>query len=321
MVLDTQNKISPSRNKNLDEESDEDKSEEEIEIKRSPIISMRLRSPIRKSIEEQKKSTTSSPEAKKKIKVDLNNFNFETRKSPKKILNSKDIARRIVDNPDPDYDSLTDEIRDICYEEFKYKYRNLNSKYENLNLDYDEGEDLYRLHENYHNKIRDIYAANNSNMYEIFYVIFLCIIEYIFVYVLKITSLEGYAKYEWKKINKIRVLIIEYLQEEYSYGTSDESVSENVFWRFGKTYLFSFVLFIFTHTAIKYMGFNDSIKEDLSNILEKKFLSSVTKSSIEAGNTGEKEGEGNNVTNILISQLLEKVGNMGSKAPAFKMSL
>jgi hypothetical protein len=336
--MDKSNLISPRRSiqniKQLPAEQEQEEeeifSDEEIDsenINSSPIISMRNRSPIRNKIEKEKekeKVNIASPEPLQTKRKPLDAAYYTPRRIspikkedlPQQKESLSDKIYRLIENPNPDYNSLEDNERDLCYKQWKKKYDNLNDRYKDLELIYNSDDSLFDIHESYHNKIRDIYATNNSGMYEIIYIILICVMEFIFVNKLGFNNLQGYAKYEWKKIKKMRIFFIEYLATEYSYGTSEEYASENILWRFTKTYAISFILFLFTHTVIKYIGFGDSVKEELSNMIENKFFAPVTKDLIESGNIGERndvEGE-SSLKNIVINTLVDKVNTFGASA-------
>lgn len=318
-------RISPKRDRTENSELIIEENDDDINIvSSSPIVSMRSRSPIRQKRESSNKASKDiqSPQYKKdgKITVKLDDLNYIARApsikktEEKENETNKEKVERLTDNPDPDYENIDDELKEMIKEKFKYKYRNLLNKYNNIKLEYNEDDPLLIMHENYHNVIRDIYATQNSGFYEILYIVFLCIVEFIFVNKLGISSFKDYAKYERNRIKKTRVLIVEYIASQYSYGWGEPGTSEHVFWRFVKMYAFSLVLFLFTHTVVKYLGFADNVKEDLANQLEKKYLTPVTKDAIENGNIGERDGDDSKLTNILIDAA---VGGVSKLAGSF----
>jgi hypothetical protein len=336
--MDAVRKLSPKRDKIVNEviEDEDDIFNNEM-ISSSPVISMKSRSPIRKRSKSSKEETVkTSPEPLTKSersernerseneerKKNLDSYYYSPRvqipnlkKNPKVKETPQQIAYRLIENPNPDYDSIDDETKALCSQGLKSKYENLNRKYNGLNLNFDEAESLYKLHEDYHNVIREIYAKNNSSMYEIGYVIFLVLMEWIFVNKLGFTNFQGYAKYEWKKIAKTRTFIVEYLATEYTYGTSEDQTPDNIFWRFIKTYFISLVLFIFTHTIInKFLLMNEEFTEKLTGFIEKKFTTPVTKDLIERGYIGDTESTDDDMTSFFINQGLNKLSsNLGNK--------
>ena len=259
----------------------------------SPVLeSIKTVSPVRRRDDDElnriigdvKNDITEFEEIKKDVEIE------KTPPPPKKLFwedkpilteqNLKEHAITLINTTDcPDYSKESNEVLQLCYNEFEKKFETLSIYYPDENITFPDNISIDKIHKRYHNHLKQLFIKVNLPQYQMIAVIAFFVLEIIAVKFLNL-PLSGFAKMEIKKLYKYHSMIIEIGGLVYSTGGEDNTP---VHWKLVKTLGMSIGLFIVLKIVMSYFSEDEKVLETIKNILEKLMEDPISPNEIENG--------------------------------------
>jgi hypothetical protein len=149
-----------------------------------------------------------------------------------------------------DYQLESDEIKTICKERFKEKFKALATAHPERDILFPEDKGLNKIHDTFHEIMKDLYVTSNLGQFQLGYIVILCFLEFIGVKALGIKQMSGFASKEVKRLRQYRSLLFEVGETFYSMSGGSLPLE----WRILGTIILNIVLFIIVKAFSEYIG-------------------------------------------------------------------
>lgn len=211
------------------------------------------------------------------------------------------VMKLINKSCDVNYEKEHEKVKELVYEAFSVKYQNLKMHYPDYDIVFPSDKSLNLIHKQYHEIIKTIYVEMNMGSTQLCYVLFLLVLEFVFVKALGV-PMNGFAELELKRMYKYHSLMIELGESNYVGAGEGGSggKAQSIEWRIATTFAWNVIIFLGINIISNYLG-SGNMADYIRDIIEKIFETNINKADIENGKAKDVAGQGEELLSNLTS--------------------